>query len=99
MAQLQVTLVEGKNLKKKDLFSDNDAFVEMYLDDKNQKQKSRVERNSKNPQWKQFFVLYEDFFFNEINILSILVIIFTDKILFMLLFMMKMQSKTTKSVQ
>ncbi len=60
MAQLQVTVVQGRNLKKKDLFSDNDAFVEMYLDDKNQKQKTKVKQNSKTPQWNQTFVLYED---------------------------------------
>jgi Ca2+-dependent lipid-binding protein len=58
MAQLQVTVIEGRNLKKKDLFTDNDAFVQLYLDDEKQKQKTRVENNSKNPKWNQSFVLY-----------------------------------------
>ena len=57
MAQIQVTIVEGRNLKKKDFFSDNDSFVEIYLDDKNQKHKTRVLHNCKTPQWKQSFVL------------------------------------------
>ena len=38
MAQLQVTVVEGRNMKKKDLFSESDPFVQIYLDDKKQKQ-------------------------------------------------------------
>jgi Ca2+-dependent lipid-binding protein len=57
-----VTVVQGRNMKKKDLFSNNDAFVQIYLDDKSQKQKTRVEQNSKTPQWNQIFVLLEDFF-------------------------------------
>ena len=65
MAQIQVTVVEGRNLKKKDLFSDNDSFVELYLDDKGQKQKTRVQYNSKIPQWKQSFVLYFIYIFNS----------------------------------
>lgn len=57
MAQLQVTLVEGRNLKQKDTFSENDAYVQMYLDDKHQKQKSKVIQNSNNPKWNQSIVL------------------------------------------
>jgi len=57
MAQLQVTIIEGRNLKKKDLFSENDPFVQIYLDE-NQKQKTKVKHNSKNPTWNQIFVLY-----------------------------------------
>ncbi len=57
-----MTVVQGRNMKKKDLFSNNDAFVQIYLDDKSQKQKTRVEQNSKTPQWNQIFVLLEDFF-------------------------------------
>jgi len=58
MAQLQVTVIEGRNLKKKDLFTENDAFVQIYLDDEKQKQKTKVQYNSKNPKWNQSFVLY-----------------------------------------
>jgi Ca2+-dependent lipid-binding protein len=57
MGQLEVKVIEGVNFKKKDLFTDNDAFVEIYLDDKNEKQKTKVEYNSKNPKWNQSFVL------------------------------------------
>jgi Ca2+-dependent lipid-binding protein len=57
MAQLQVTVIEGKNLKKKDLFTENDPYVQIYLDDKHQKQKTKVKNNSKNPHWNESFVL------------------------------------------
>ena len=57
MAQIQVTVVEGRNIKRKDLFSESDPFVQIYLDDKNIKQKTRVKHNSKNPQWNQILVL------------------------------------------
>ena len=58
MAQLEVTLVEGRNLKKKDRFTENDPFVRVYLDEKQSKYKSRTEENSKTPQWNETFVLY-----------------------------------------
>lgn len=58
MAQLQVTIIAGRNLKKKDFFSESDPFVQVYLDDKKQKQKTTVQNNTKNPQWNQSFVLY-----------------------------------------
>jgi Ca2+-dependent lipid-binding protein len=57
MAQLQVTIIEGTNLKKKDFFSESDPFVQIYLDDKQQKQKTKVKNNTKDPQWNQTFVL------------------------------------------
>jgi Ca2+-dependent lipid-binding protein len=57
MAQLQVTVIEAKNLKRKDTFSENDPFVELYLDDKHFKQKTKTKQNSKTPQWNQAFVL------------------------------------------
>ncbi|CAF0970901.1 unnamed protein product [Rotaria sordida] len=56
MAQLQVTVIEGRNLKKKDLFSESDPFVRIYLDDKKQKQKTKAKQNTKNPQWNETFV-------------------------------------------
>jgi Ca2+-dependent lipid-binding protein len=57
MAQLQVTVIEGRSLKKKDLFSESDPFVQMYLDDKKHKQITKAKSNTKNPQWNQTFVL------------------------------------------
>lgn len=57
MAQLQVNLIEGKNFKQKDTFSQNDSYVQIYLDEKRHKQKSRVQRNTNNPTWNQTFVL------------------------------------------
>ena len=68
MAQLQVTVIEARNLKKKDLFTDNDAFAELYLDDKSHKQKTKVKQNSKNPQWNETFVLYENLFYFLLNL-------------------------------
>ncbi|CAF3093897.1 unnamed protein product [Rotaria socialis] len=56
MAQLQVTVVEGRNLKKKDFFSESDPFVRIYLDDKHQTQKTKVKSNTKNPYWSEIFV-------------------------------------------
>jgi len=57
MAQLIVKVIEGKNLKKKDLFSENDAYVKLYLDDKKQKQKTSVQHDSKTPVWNETFIL------------------------------------------
>jgi len=59
MAQLQVAVIEGRNFEKKDFFSENDPYVQIYLDDKKQKQKTKVKNNCKNPQWNQTIVLYE----------------------------------------
>jgi Ca2+-dependent lipid-binding protein len=57
MAQLQVTVVEARNLKQKDTFSESDGYVNVYLDDKNQKQKSKTKQNSNNPTWNESFIL------------------------------------------
>jgi Ca2+-dependent lipid-binding protein len=70
MAQIQVTIIEGRNIKKKDLFSQSDPFVQIYLDDKNQQQKSQVKHNTKNPQWNETIVLYDIFTFSLNLILS-----------------------------
>jgi Ca2+-dependent lipid-binding protein len=51
-------VIEGRNLRKKDYFSENDPYVQIYLDDKKQRQKSKVKNNCKNPQWNQAFILY-----------------------------------------
>ena len=58
MAQLQVTVVEAKHLTQKDTLSENDAFIQIYLDEKNSKQKSKVKQDSNNPIWNESFVLY-----------------------------------------
>jgi Ca2+-dependent lipid-binding protein len=57
MAQLQITVIEGRNLKQKDTFSENDAYVQIYLDDKNRKQKTKTKQNSNNPIWNETFFL------------------------------------------
>ncbi|CAF1059443.1 unnamed protein product [Adineta ricciae] len=36
--------------------NESDPFVQVYLDDKKQKQKTTVQKNTKNPQWNQSFV-------------------------------------------
>ncbi|CAF4892873.1 unnamed protein product, partial [Rotaria sp. Silwood1] len=73
MAQLQVTVVEGKNFKKQDWFSDNDPFVEIYLDNKSQKQKTKIKYNTKTPLWNEIF------FFNHLRGQNILHIDVYDK--------------------
>ncbi|CAF1398756.1 unnamed protein product [Adineta steineri] len=73
MAQLQVTIIEGKNLKKKDLWSESDPFVTIYFDDKEQTQKTKVIRNNKNPMWNQVF------FFNHLKGQNILHVDVYDK--------------------
>jgi Ca2+-dependent lipid-binding protein len=78
MAQLQIIVVEGRNLKKKDLFSDNDAFVQIYLDKKSEKNKTKVKHNSTVPRWNQTFVFLVIFLFNIIKYFICLVIIYTD---------------------
>lgn len=57
MAQLRVKIIEGKNLKKQDLFSENDAYVQLYLDDKKRKQKTTVKYDQKTPIWNETFIL------------------------------------------
>jgi Ca2+-dependent lipid-binding protein len=75
MAQLRVTVIEGKNLTKKDLFSESDSYVQIYLNDQKPGYKTKVKRNSQNPQWNQRFILYEILSFNRIKFFNYLVII------------------------
>jgi len=64
MAQIQIHVIEAKNLKKKDLFSENDAYVQVYLAESDfPKQKTTVKSNTKDPVWNQILILYEDYFF------------------------------------
>jgi Ca2+-dependent lipid-binding protein len=53
---LEVTIVEGRNLKDQDIIGKNDAYVEVYLD-KNYKQRTAVIKDTNNPTWNQRFTL------------------------------------------
>lgn len=57
MAQIQVQVIEGKNLKKQDLFSENDAYVQLYVDSKKRKQRTTVKYDQKVPVWNETFFL------------------------------------------
>ncbi|KAI8375009.1 C2 domain-containing protein, partial [Choanephora cucurbitarum] len=47
-------LVEARNLHDEDLIGQNDAFVELYIDE-DYKQKTSVVDNSNNPVWNETF--------------------------------------------
>ncbi|CAF2599744.1 unnamed protein product [Rotaria sp. Silwood2] len=51
---LQVTIVEGRQLKTKDTFGENDAYAEVYLD-KDYKQRTKLIKDSNNPTWNETF--------------------------------------------
>jgi Ca2+-dependent lipid-binding protein len=53
---LEVTIVEGRNLKDQDIIGKNDAYVEVYLD-KNYKQRTTIIKDTNNPTWNQRFTL------------------------------------------
>jgi Ca2+-dependent lipid-binding protein len=53
---LQVTVVEGRNLKDKDAFGQNDAFIELYLD-KDYKQRTGTVKDTNSPTWNETFNL------------------------------------------
>lgn len=53
---LEVTVVEGRNLKDQDAVGKNDAYVEVYVD-KNYKQKTNTVKDSNKPTWNQKFTL------------------------------------------
>ena len=53
---LQVTVVEGRHLKDKDVFGPNDAYVELYLDKDYRQRTSTVKENS-SPVWNETFNL------------------------------------------
>ena len=57
MAQLQVTLIEGRDLKRKDRLSESDPFVRIYLEQRSTVLQSQAKQNSDNPQWNEIFVL------------------------------------------
>ena len=53
---LEVTIVEGRNVKDEDVIGKNDAYVELYLD-KDYKQRTTTMKNSNNPVWNEKFTL------------------------------------------
>ncbi|CAF0809069.1 unnamed protein product [Didymodactylos carnosus] len=55
MPQLEVKIIEARNLKQQDTFSNNDAFVEAYLDP-HYKQKTKTKKNTNKPQWNETLV-------------------------------------------
>jgi len=58
MAQIQINVIEAKDLKKKDFFSENDAYVSVYLlHSRFGKQKTTVKSNTKDPVWNQILIL------------------------------------------
>lgn len=59
MVQIKVTVVEGRNLKKKDLTSESDPYVQIYLDDSKNPLQTTTKYNSNNPKWNEVLVLYE----------------------------------------
>jgi len=53
---LQVTVVEGRNLKDTDAFGQNDAYIELYLD-KDYKQRTSIIKDTNSPAWNETFTL------------------------------------------
>ena len=51
---LHVNIVEGRNLKDRDMVGQNDAYVEIYVD-KKYKQRTTAIANSNNPVWNENF--------------------------------------------
>ncbi|KAJ3112029.1 60 kDa heat shock protein, mitochondrial [Phlyctochytrium bullatum] len=57
---VQVRVIKAKDLNKKDPFTQNDAFVEIYLDDHHYKQKTTTIQSSL-PEWNQTFTFNYEF--------------------------------------
>ena len=53
---LEVTIVEGRNLKDGNVIGKNDAYVEVYLNE-NEKQQTTIAKNTNDPTWNQNFTL------------------------------------------
>ena len=60
MAQgrLSVTVVEAAKLTDKDKTDFNDPYVELYVDEKKKKQKTRTLQDTERPVWNETFDLY-----------------------------------------
>ncbi|KAI9365384.1 C2 domain-containing protein [Zopfochytrium polystomum] len=59
MGIVEVQVVSARNLNRKDTFTNNDAFVELWLDDKHYKQKTSVVQSA-TPTWNQTFTFNYD---------------------------------------
>ncbi len=57
MSYLEVTIIAAQNLKKMDLLSESDGFVEIYLNRKSEKYRTKVIYNCQNPQWNETVIL------------------------------------------
>jgi Ca2+-dependent lipid-binding protein len=53
---LQVTVVEGRNLKDKDAMGQNDTYIELYMD-KQYKQRTSTIGDTNSPTWNETFNL------------------------------------------
>ncbi|CAF1626992.1 unnamed protein product, partial [Adineta ricciae] len=51
---LEVSVIEGRNLKDKDVVGKNDAYVEVYVD-KDYKQRTVTVKDTNDPTWNQRF--------------------------------------------
>ncbi|CAF3137472.1 unnamed protein product [Rotaria socialis] len=51
---LEVIVVEGRNLKDRDIVGQNDAYIEIYTD-KKYKQRTKTISNTNNPAWNERF--------------------------------------------
>jgi Ca2+-dependent lipid-binding protein len=52
---LEVIIVEGRNLKDRDIIGQNDAYVEIYFE-KKYRQRTTIVKNSNNPVWNERFI-------------------------------------------
>ncbi|KAJ3113517.1 hypothetical protein HDU96_003299 [Phlyctochytrium bullatum] len=59
MGIVEVVVIKAKDLNRKDTFTNNDAFVDLWLDDKKYKQKTKVIQSSL-PEWNQTFTFNYD---------------------------------------
>ncbi|CAF1373334.1 unnamed protein product [Rotaria magnacalcarata] len=51
---LEVIVIEGQNLKDRDVVGQNDAYIEIYTD-KKYKQRTKTISNTNNPTWNERF--------------------------------------------
>ncbi|KAI9359637.1 C2 domain-containing protein [Zopfochytrium polystomum] len=56
MGVVEVQVVKAKDLNRKDLVTNNDAFVELYTNDRNYKQRTKTVQSA-TPEWHQTFTL------------------------------------------
>ncbi|KAJ3112028.1 hypothetical protein HDU96_005031 [Phlyctochytrium bullatum] len=59
MGIVEVVVLRAKDLNRKDTFTNNDAFVDIWLDDKAYKQKTKTVQSS-TPEWNQTFTFNYD---------------------------------------